>query len=82
MSPRSRPDAPSYPRAFEDTLLAFLIFSGIYLMVSLTASILRETGQFLMKDVRIGKVFAGNDRPAHGDRRPPAKLEKPWTMPG
>lgn len=36
------PDAPSYPRAFEDTLLAFLIFSGIYLMVSLTASILRE----------------------------------------
>ena len=33
---------PSYPRAFEDTLLAFLIFSGIYLMISLTASILRE----------------------------------------
>ncbi len=36
------PDAPSYPRAFENTILAFLIFSGIYLMVSLTASILRE----------------------------------------
>ncbi|WP_319825694.1 capsule biosynthesis protein [Thalassovita sp.] len=36
------PDDPSYPRAFESTLLAFLIFSGIYLMVSLTASILRE----------------------------------------
>ncbi|MFC6687739.1 capsule biosynthesis protein [Jhaorihella thermophila] len=34
--------SPSYPRVFEDTLLAFLIFSGIYLMVSLTASILRE----------------------------------------
>jgi len=33
---------PSYPRAFENTLLAFLIFSGIYLMISLTASILRE----------------------------------------
>ncbi|EPX77186.1 capsular polysaccharide export system inner membrane protein KpsE [Litoreibacter arenae] len=36
------PDEPTYPRAFENTLLAFLIFSGIYLMVSLTASILRE----------------------------------------
>lgn len=33
---------PSYPRKFENTLLAFLIFSGIYLMLSLTASILRE----------------------------------------
>ncbi|SLN58221.1 Chromosome partition protein Smc [Roseivivax jejudonensis] len=33
---------PAYPRKFENTLLAFLIFSGIYLMVSLTASILRE----------------------------------------
>ncbi|WP_373354634.1 capsule biosynthesis protein [Pseudoroseicyclus sp. CXY001] len=36
------PDEPSYPRAFENTLLAFLLFAGIYLMVSLTASILRE----------------------------------------
>lgn len=36
------PDEPTYPRAFENTLLAFLIFSGIYLMMSLTASILRE----------------------------------------
>ncbi|MBD3785680.1 MAG: capsule biosynthesis protein [Sphingomonadales bacterium] len=36
------PDEPTYPRAFENTLLAFLIFSGIYLMLSLTASILRE----------------------------------------
>ncbi|SMO69011.1 capsular polysaccharide transport system permease protein [Thalassovita litoralis] len=36
------PDDPTYPRAFENTLLAFLIFSGIYLMFSLTASILRE----------------------------------------
>ncbi|MGR3501628.1 capsule biosynthesis protein [Pseudaestuariivita sp.] len=33
---------PSYPRKFENTVLAFLIFSGIYLMISLTASILRE----------------------------------------
>ena len=33
---------PSYPRAFENTMVAFLIFAGIYLMVSLTASILRE----------------------------------------
>ena len=36
------PDEASYPRAFENTLLAFLVFSGIYLMLSLTASILRE----------------------------------------
>ena len=35
-------DAPAYPRVFEDTALAFLIFSGLYLMLSLTASILRE----------------------------------------
>ena len=33
---------PSYPRAFENTLLTFLVFSGIYLLISLTASILRE----------------------------------------
>ncbi|WP_425101760.1 capsule biosynthesis protein [Tropicibacter sp. S64] len=33
---------PSYPRKFENTILAFLIFSGAYLMISLTASILRE----------------------------------------
>ena len=36
------PDEPTYPRAFENTLLAFLIFGGIYLMVSLTVSILKE----------------------------------------
>jgi capsular polysaccharide transport system permease protein len=36
------PDEATYPRAFENTVLAFLIFSGIYLMISLTASILRE----------------------------------------
>lgn len=36
------PDEASYPRKFENTIVAFLIFSGIYLMASLTASILRE----------------------------------------
>ncbi len=36
------PDVPTYPKSFENTLLAFLVFSGIYLMISLTASILRE----------------------------------------
>jgi capsular polysaccharide transport system permease protein len=36
------PDEATYPRAFENTALAFLVFSGIYLMMSLTASILRE----------------------------------------
>jgi capsular polysaccharide transport system permease protein len=36
------PEEASYPKVFENTVLAFLIFSGIYLLVSLTASILRE----------------------------------------
>jgi capsular polysaccharide transport system permease protein len=36
------PDAPSYPRVFENSILAFLVLSGAYLMISLTASILRE----------------------------------------
>ncbi|MCA0271745.1 MAG: capsule biosynthesis protein [Proteobacteria bacterium] len=36
------PDEATYPRAFENTLLALLIFGGIYLMLSLTAAILRE----------------------------------------
>ena len=36
------PDEASYPKAFQNTLVAFFIFSGIYLMLSLTASILRE----------------------------------------
>jgi capsular polysaccharide transport system permease protein len=35
-------EEPSYPRSFENTILAFLILGGIYLMISLTASILRE----------------------------------------
>ncbi|TMV09777.1 capsule biosynthesis protein [Ruegeria sediminis] len=33
---------PSYPRKFENTILAFLLFAGIYLLISLTASVLRE----------------------------------------
>ncbi len=36
------PDVASYPRAFENTMVAMLIFAGIYLMIALTASILRE----------------------------------------
>ena len=35
-------EEPSYPRKFENTILAFLMFAGIYLMISLTASVLRE----------------------------------------
>ncbi|UWR08094.1 MULTISPECIES: capsule biosynthesis protein [Ruegeria] len=33
---------PTYPRKFENTILAFLLFAGIYLMISLTTSVLRE----------------------------------------
>ena len=36
------PDEATYPKAFQNTIVALLIFSGIYLMLSLTASILRE----------------------------------------
>lgn len=36
------PDEPSYPKAFQNTIVAFLIFAGIYLTMSLTAAILRE----------------------------------------
>ncbi|MFD1883644.1 capsule biosynthesis protein [Paracoccus pacificus] len=36
------PDEPTYPKAFQNSIVAFLIFSGIYLMLSLTVSILRE----------------------------------------
>lgn len=41
-SPPVAPDEPTYPRKFENTLLALLVFSGIYLMASLTAAVLRE----------------------------------------
>lgn len=36
------PDVATYPRAFENTTVAILIFAGIYLMISMTAAILRE----------------------------------------
>ena len=36
------PDEATYPKALENTILAFLIFAGIYLMISITASILKE----------------------------------------
>ncbi len=36
------PDEPTYPRKFENTLLSFLVFAGIYLMLSITTSVLRE----------------------------------------
>lgn len=36
------PDAPTYPRVFENTAVCFLIFTGIYLMLALTAAIIRE----------------------------------------
>ncbi len=35
-------DDPTYPRAFENTLVVLLIFGGIYLMISMTIAILRE----------------------------------------
>jgi capsular polysaccharide transport system permease protein len=37
-----QPDRAAYPRAFENTILAFLVFAGIYLMVTMTVTILRE----------------------------------------
>jgi capsular polysaccharide transport system permease protein len=35
-------DEAAYPRAFENTLVVLLIFTGIYLMISMTIAILRE----------------------------------------
>lgn len=35
-------DQAAYPRAFENTILAILVFAGLYLLMSLTISILRE----------------------------------------
>lgn len=35
-------DEAAYPRAFENTLVVALIFAGIYLMLSMTAAILKE----------------------------------------
>jgi capsular polysaccharide transport system permease protein len=35
-------DEPTYPRAFENTLVALMIFLGLYLILSMTAAVLRE----------------------------------------
>lgn len=40
--PPIAPDEAAYPRAFENTIVALLIFAGVYLMVSMTIAILRE----------------------------------------
>ena len=37
-----RPESASHPHAFEDTVTVLLILAGIYLLISITASILRE----------------------------------------
>jgi len=36
------PDEATHPKKFENTLVAFFVFAGIYLMLSLTAAVLRE----------------------------------------
>lgn len=36
------PVEATYPKKFEGTILAFIVFSGIYILISLTVSILRE----------------------------------------
>ena len=36
------PDTASYPRVFENTIVSLLIFLGIYMIIALTATILRE----------------------------------------
>lgn len=36
------PDEPTYPKVFENTLIAFLLFGALYLLVSVTVAILRE----------------------------------------
>lgn len=36
------PDEATYPRSFENTAVALLVLAGIYLMISMTAAILRE----------------------------------------
>lgn len=36
------PDEATYPKAFENTLLSVIVFGGLFLLISLTLSILRE----------------------------------------
>lgn len=40
--PPIAPDSPSTPRSFENTAVAFFVFAGIYLLLSITGAILRE----------------------------------------
>lgn len=40
--PPTVPDSPSYPRAIENTMLAFAVFFALYILMSLTAAVLRE----------------------------------------
>jgi capsular polysaccharide transport system permease protein len=35
-------DEAAYPKAFENTLVAMLVFAGVYLMIAMTTAILRE----------------------------------------
>ncbi len=36
------PDVPTHPKSFENTLLAFALFFGVYIFLSLTVTVLRE----------------------------------------
>lgn len=36
------PDEPTYPRVFENTLIALFVFAAIYLLISVTVAVLRE----------------------------------------
>jgi capsular polysaccharide transport system permease protein len=36
------PDEPTYPKVFENSLIAFFVFGAIYLLISVTVAILRE----------------------------------------
>lgn len=40
--PPTPPDAAAYPKGFENTALAFLIFAGVFMIMSLTAAVLKE----------------------------------------
>ena len=36
------PDEPTYPKVFENTLIAFFVFAGVYLLLSITVAVLRD----------------------------------------
>ena len=65
------PDEAAYPKSLENTLLTFLVFAGIYLMLSMTVAILREQVSACPHDTCRNR--AGHLRPgpaADGDRGP------------